>query len=64
MTADDTIALIVAAGRGIRAGGGELPKQYRKIGGVPILRLTLGRFLSHPRRMKVLVVIGVDDADM
>ncbi len=64
MTADDTIALIVAAGRGIRAGGGELPKQYRKIGGVPILRLTLDRFLSHPRRMKVLVVIGVDDADM
>ncbi|MCB1497097.1 MAG: bifunctional 2-C-methyl-D-erythritol 4-phosphate cytidylyltransferase/2-C-methyl-D-erythritol 2,4-cyclodiphosphate synthase [Bauldia sp.] len=60
----DTTALIVAGGRGVRAGGGDLPKQYREIGGVPVIRLTLERFLSHPRRMTVLAVIGAGDADL
>ena len=32
-----TTALIVAAGKGERAGGG-VPKQYRALGGKPILR--------------------------
>ncbi|HYA05972.1 MAG TPA: bifunctional 2-C-methyl-D-erythritol 4-phosphate cytidylyltransferase/2-C-methyl-D-erythritol 2,4-cyclodiphosphate synthase [Xanthobacteraceae bacterium] len=39
-------AVIVAAGRGERAGG-EVPKQYRDIGGEPMLRPTLRAFLSH-----------------
>jgi 2-C-methyl-D-erythritol 4-phosphate cytidylyltransferase/2-C-methyl-D-erythritol 2,4-cyclodiphosphate synthase len=53
-------ALIVAAGRGIRAGG-EVPKQYRKLAGQAILRRTAARFLSHARVDDVLVVIHADD---
>ena len=33
-------AVLVAAGRGLRAGGGG-PKQYRQIGGEPVIRLSL-----------------------
>jgi 2-C-methyl-D-erythritol 4-phosphate cytidylyltransferase/2-C-methyl-D-erythritol 2,4-cyclodiphosphate synthase len=39
-------ALVVAAGRGVRSGGG-LPKQYRKVGGDAVLRLSISRFLQH-----------------
>ena len=42
-----TAALIVAAGRGTRASS-PLPKQYVRLGGVPILARTLGVFLDHP----------------
>ncbi|MCB1488110.1 MAG: bifunctional 2-C-methyl-D-erythritol 4-phosphate cytidylyltransferase/2-C-methyl-D-erythritol 2,4-cyclodiphosphate synthase [Bauldia sp.] len=59
----DTTALIVAGGRGIRAGG-EIPKQYRKIGDIPVMRFTLDRFLSHPRGMTVVAVIGEGDAEL
>lgn len=52
-----TIALIVAAGRGERAGGGT-PKQYRPLGGVPVLRRSLMPFLHHPRIDAVAVVIA------
>ncbi len=53
-------ALIVAAGRGVRAGGG-LPKQYRAIGGSPILAHTLRLFQDHDRIGAVMVVIHPDD---
>lgn len=56
-------ALIVAAGRGVRAGG-ELPKQYRSLGGQAILRRTTSLFLAHPRVDDVLVVIHGDDAEL
>lgn len=56
----NTTAIIVAAGRGVRAGEG-LPKQYRPIGGVPVLRRTLEAFLAHPGVDQVLVVIHPDD---
>lgn len=52
-----TIALIVAAGRGERAGGGP-PKQYRPLAGVPVLRRSLMPFLAHPRVTGVRVVIA------
>ena len=42
-----TAALIVAAGRGTRAGGG-IPKQYRDIGGQSVLRRTILALLAHP----------------
>src|SRR5262249_59254842 len=42
-----TAALIVAAGRGRRAGGPP-PKQYVAVGGVPVLARALGAFLAHP----------------
>lgn len=54
------VALIVAAGRGTRAGEG-LPKQYRPVGGVPILARTLSAFCGHPDIESVLVVIHPDD---
>lgn len=54
------VALIVAAGRGTRVAG-PLPKQYRDIGGVPILRHTLLAFRNHPRVDRVRAVIHRDD---
>jgi 2-C-methyl-D-erythritol 4-phosphate cytidylyltransferase/2-C-methyl-D-erythritol 2,4-cyclodiphosphate synthase len=56
-----TAALIVAAGRGIRAGSA-LPKQYMRIGKVPVLARTLRVFLDHPGISLVQVMIGPDDA--
>lgn len=53
-------ALIVAAGRGFRAPG-DLPKQYRPLGGRPVLARTLDVFLSHPRIQAVAVVIAAGD---
>jgi 2-C-methyl-D-erythritol 4-phosphate cytidylyltransferase/2-C-methyl-D-erythritol 2,4-cyclodiphosphate synthase len=54
------VALIVAAGRGTRTAG-PLPKQYRSIGGVPILRQTLLAFRTHARVDAVRAVIHSDD---
>jgi len=54
-------ALIVAAGRGLRAGA-EAPKQYRRLGGVPVLCRTLAPFLGDDRIGTVRVVIGAGDA--
>jgi len=56
----ECVALIVAAGRGVRFGG-EIPKQYRELAGVPILRRTASAFLAHPAVDAVCVVI--DPAD-
>jgi len=50
-------ALIVAAGSGSRMGG-ETPKQYRRLAGVPVLRRAVQCFLDHPRVDAVRVVIG------
>ena len=55
-------AVIVAAGRGERAGQStEGPKQYRRIGGRPVIRRTLEAFLAHPRIDAVAVAIHADD---
>ena len=58
-----TLALIVAAGRGNRAGEG-IPKQYRPLAGVPILRRTIESFLNHPGIARVAVVIHPHDATL
>ena len=55
-----TLALIVAAGRGARAGEG-LPKQYRTVGGMPVLTRTLGAFAAHDGIDAVMTVIHPDD---
>src|SRR3546814_4885114 len=54
------VALVVAAGRGIRAGEGT-PKQYRALGGMPVLRRTVQAFLEHPAVDIVRVVIHAED---
>lgn len=59
----DAAALIVAGGRGVRAGGGTA-KQYRRVDGVAVLRRAVLAFLGHPRVGCVRVVIHPDDADL
>ncbi|MCY3829810.1 MAG: bifunctional 2-C-methyl-D-erythritol 4-phosphate cytidylyltransferase/2-C-methyl-D-erythritol 2,4-cyclodiphosphate synthase [Rhodospirillaceae bacterium] len=54
-------AVIVAAGRGVRAGG-DMPKQYARIGGESVLRRTVGVFAAHPAVSTVVAVIHPDDA--
>jgi 2-C-methyl-D-erythritol 4-phosphate cytidylyltransferase/2-C-methyl-D-erythritol 2,4-cyclodiphosphate synthase len=56
-------AVIVAAGRGQRAGG-DVPKQYRKITGAPAIRRTLSAFSSHAHVDLVQPVIHPDDEDL
>ena len=55
-------AVIAAAGRGERAGA-DVPKQYRPIGGEPMIRATLRAFLAHPRIDFVQPVINPNDRD-
>ncbi|MBC7103960.1 MAG: bifunctional 2-C-methyl-D-erythritol 4-phosphate cytidylyltransferase/2-C-methyl-D-erythritol 2,4-cyclodiphosphate synthase [Parvibaculum sp.] len=55
-------ALIVAAGRGSRAGPGA-PKQYRQLAGEPVLRWTLGAFAAHPLISSVMAVIHEEDGE-
>jgi 2-C-methyl-D-erythritol 4-phosphate cytidylyltransferase/2-C-methyl-D-erythritol 2,4-cyclodiphosphate synthase len=65
MTLETIGAVIVAAGRGERAGqSAEGPKQYRRVGGVPVLRRTIDAFLSHPSITHVAVAIHADDEDL
>ena len=55
-------AIIVAAGRGERAGQStEGPKQFRRIGGRPVITRTLDVLAAHPRIGSVVVVIHRDD---
>jgi 2-C-methyl-D-erythritol 4-phosphate cytidylyltransferase/2-C-methyl-D-erythritol 2,4-cyclodiphosphate synthase len=50
-------ALIVAAGKGERLGGG-IPKQYRMLGGKPVLRWAVESLIRHPAVRSTRVVIG------
>ena len=56
-------AVVVAAGRGPRFGG-DGPKQYQALAGVPLLHHTLQAFLQHPGVDHVLAVIHADDRDL
>lgn len=53
-------AVIVAAGRGTRAGG-HLPKQWQMLLGQPILVHTLSVFRDHPAITQIVLVLHVDD---
>lgn len=58
----DIAVVIVAAGRGERAGQpAEGPKQYRTIGGRPVLRHTLEAFANASGIRKIVVAIHPDD---
>jgi 2-C-methyl-D-erythritol 4-phosphate cytidylyltransferase/2-C-methyl-D-erythritol 2,4-cyclodiphosphate synthase len=54
-------AIVVAAGRGVRAGGA-VPKQYREVRGAPVIRHALLLFVDHPQVTLVQPVIHRDDA--
>ncbi|NJM82628.1 MAG: NTP transferase domain-containing protein, partial [Tabrizicola sp.] len=51
-----TAAIIVAAGRGSRAGG-EIPKQWQSLAGKPVLWHTIAAF----RGMTIVLAIHPDD---
>ena len=53
-------AVIVAGGRGQRAGG-DVPKQYRQLAGEAVIRPALKAFLDHPKVNAVQPVIHVED---
>ena len=55
-------ALIVAAGKGERLGG--LPKQYRMLGGKPVLRRAVEALASHPAVGGVRVVVGAGQQEL
>jgi len=54
-------AVVVAAGRGVRAAG-IVPKQYRFVRGAPVIRHALSVFVDHPEIDFVQSVIHRDDA--
>jgi 2-C-methyl-D-erythritol 4-phosphate cytidylyltransferase len=53
--------LLPAAGRGERAGSGEL-KQFRPIGGVPMLLRAIRPFAQHPRIRQIVVALPLEVA--
>ena len=57
----DVGVILVAAGKGERAGAG-VPKQYREIGGVPMLLRSLRPFASHPEVAEIVVALPPADA--
>src|SRR5215468_3763333 len=58
-----TAAILVAAGRGLRAGGGG-PKQYRTIGGKTVIFRAMEAFCRHPDVAAVQPVLHPDDTAM
>ena len=59
--ADRVAAVVVAAGRGLRAGG-DVPKQYRQILGEPVIRSSLAALAEHGGIAAIQPVIHPDDA--
>ncbi len=62
----DVGVIIVAAGQGTRlggggGGGGDTPKQFRAVGGIPILLRAIRPFVSHPDVARVIVVLRPAD---
>ncbi len=58
--------VVVAGGRGTRAGGGlgSVPKQYRPLAGTPVLAHTVRAILAHPAVSALTVVIHPDDVPL
>ena len=57
------VALIVAAGRGVRLGH-DLPKQYLTLAGRPLLRHSIDACLAHPAIDAVRCVVHPGDAEL
>lgn len=65
MSDGEIAVVIVAAGRGERAGArADGPKQYRSIGGRPVIGHTLEAFANHPRIGRIVVAIHPDDEQL
>ncbi|MCC6780210.1 MAG: bifunctional 2-C-methyl-D-erythritol 4-phosphate cytidylyltransferase/2-C-methyl-D-erythritol 2,4-cyclodiphosphate synthase [Hyphomicrobiales bacterium] len=63
LTSSKVAAVVVAAGRGLRAGG-DVPKQYRRIRGQPVIRPSLAAFVRHRGIAWVQPVVHPEDAGM
>ena len=61
-TESGVAAVVVAAGRGIRIGGGT-PKQYRRVGGQAVLTRTLAALAADEAIARIQPVIAADAAD-
>ena len=57
MSGPSTVAVIVAAGKGVRAGGA-VPKQFAMLAGKPMLAHSYAALANHPAIDAMLVVIG------
>ncbi len=55
-------AIIVAAGRGTRAGG-DIPKQWQVLGDRPVAAYAMARFANHPAITQLILVLHPDDLD-
>lgn len=62
MSSEQTVAIIVAAGRGQRAGGG-VPKQYRKVAGKAVLAHAVSALEHHPAIDRIIIVVGAGEID-
>ncbi len=51
------VAIIVAAGTGVRAGG-SVPKQFAPIAGRPMIAYSYDAFSAHPAIAEAIVIIG------
>ncbi len=56
----DIASIIVAAGRGTRAGG-DVPKQWRALHGRRVADWSVAAFIAHPRIGRVVLVLHPDD---
>jgi len=56
-------AIIVAAGKGLRAGGG-LAKQWRDLAGRNAVAWSLDAFRAHPEIGRIILVLSPDDMDL
>jgi len=54
--------IIVAAGKGLRMGG-EVPKQFLPVGGVPVLMRTLQRFREYSESLRIILVLPKSQQD-
>ena len=54
--------IIVAGGKGLRMGG-DIPKQFVEINGLPVLMRTINSFYSFDPSMEIIVVLPVDQQD-
>jgi 2-C-methyl-D-erythritol 4-phosphate cytidylyltransferase len=52
----ENVAVILAGGSGARFGG-KIPKQFVKIGGTPLIKLTVSKFAKRDDISKIIVVI-------
>ena len=54
--------IIVAGGKGLRMGG-DVPKQFLPIGGIPVLMRTIMRFCEYDEMLRIILVLPRDQQD-